>query len=103
MSYGKLNIWLRDLNCCPKNVWKVELVVKTCGGEYLVDFNPDVIDKLKGCGTFLDILTSRIISAIREICHGNGVKSTFDPCLKLLRVKSRLYPLNDPLNFSNTL
>lgn len=47
MSYGKLNIWLRDLNCCPKNVWKVELVVKTCGGEYLVDFNPDVIDKLK--------------------------------------------------------
>jgi hypothetical protein len=47
MSYGKLNIWLRDLNCCPKNVWKVELVVKTCGGDYLVDFNPDVIDKLK--------------------------------------------------------
>ena len=34
MSYGKLNIWIRDLNCCPKNVWKVELVVKTCGGEY---------------------------------------------------------------------
>lgn len=47
MSYAKLNIWLRDLNCCPKNVWKVELVVKTCCGEYLVDFNPDVIDKLK--------------------------------------------------------
>lgn len=47
MSYGKLNIWIRELNCCPKNVWKVELVVKTCCGEYLVDFNPDVIDKLK--------------------------------------------------------
>jgi len=47
MSYGRLNIWLRDLNCSPKNVWKVELVVKTCGGEYLVDFNPDVINKLK--------------------------------------------------------
>ena len=47
MSYARLNIWLRDLNCCPKNVWKVELVVKTCGGEYLVDFNPDVIDKLR--------------------------------------------------------
>jgi hypothetical protein len=47
MSYARLNIWLRDLNCCPKNVWKVELVVKTCCGEYLVDFNPDVIDKLK--------------------------------------------------------
>jgi len=47
MSYGKLNIWIRELNCCPKNVWKVELVVKTCGGEYLVDFNPDVIDKLR--------------------------------------------------------
>ena len=47
MSYAKLNIWLRDLDCCPKNVWKVELVVKTCGGEYLVDFNPDVIKNLK--------------------------------------------------------
>lgn len=47
MSYARFNIWLRDLNCCPKNVWKVELVVKTCGGDYLVDFNPDVIDKLK--------------------------------------------------------
>lgn len=46
-DYGKLNIWLRDLDCGPKNVWKVELVVKTCGGKYLVDFNPDVIDKLK--------------------------------------------------------
>ena len=46
MSYAKLNIWLRDLNCCPKNVWKVELVVKTCCGEYLVDFNPDVIAKV---------------------------------------------------------
>ena len=46
MSYAKLNIWLRDLNCCPKNVWKMELVVKTCCGEYLVDFNPDVIEKL---------------------------------------------------------
>jgi hypothetical protein len=46
MSYGKLNIWLRDLNCCPKNFWKVDLVVKTCTGKYLVDFNPDVIDRL---------------------------------------------------------
>jgi hypothetical protein len=24
-----------------------------------------------GCGTFLDILTSRIISVIREICHAD--------------------------------
>jgi hypothetical protein len=47
MSYAKLNIWLRDLNCCPKNFWLVDLVVKTCGGDYLVDFNPDVIEKLK--------------------------------------------------------
>lgn len=47
MSYGKLNIWLRELDCGPKNVWKAELVVKTCGGDYLVDFNPDVVDKLK--------------------------------------------------------
>lgn len=47
MSYGRMNIWLRDLDCCPKNVWKVELVVKTCSGEYLVDFNPDVVEKLQ--------------------------------------------------------
>jgi len=47
MSYARLNIWLRDLDCGPKNVWKVELVVKTCGGLYLPDFNPDVIDKLR--------------------------------------------------------
>ena len=47
MSYGSMNIWLRDLECCPKNVWKVELVVKTCSGEYLVDFNPDVVEKLQ--------------------------------------------------------
>jgi hypothetical protein len=46
MSYGKLNIWLRDINCCPKNFWKVQLVIKTCTGKYLVDFNPDVVEKL---------------------------------------------------------
>jgi hypothetical protein len=47
MSYGKLNIWLRNMDCSPKNVWKTELVVKTCGGDYLVDFNPDIIEKLR--------------------------------------------------------
>lgn len=47
MSYGHLNIWLRDIKCCPKNVWKVELVIKTCTGAYLVDFNPDIVDKLQ--------------------------------------------------------
>jgi hypothetical protein len=47
MSYARCNIWLRDLNCTPKNVWKVELVVKTCGGDYLVDFNPDILEKLR--------------------------------------------------------
>lgn len=47
MSYGRLNIWLRNLDCTPRNVWKVELMIKTCGGAYLVDFNPDVLEKLK--------------------------------------------------------
>jgi hypothetical protein len=47
MSYGRLNIWLRDLDCTPRNFWKVDLVVKTCGGDYLVDFNPDVVAKLR--------------------------------------------------------
>jgi hypothetical protein len=47
VSYGRLNIWLREVDCTPRNVWKVELMIKTCGGAYLVDFNPDVMEKLK--------------------------------------------------------
>ena len=52
MSYGKLNIWLRDPCCVPKNVWKMELVIKTCEGANILDFNPDVLMQLrkKYCG-----------------------------------------------------
>ena len=57
MSYGRLNIWIRELDCSPKNVWKVDLVVKTCSGDYLVDFNPDIIEKLKRM--FPDFTVSR--------------------------------------------
>jgi len=32
---------------------------------------PNHFHLLLACGTFLDILTSRIISAIREICHAD--------------------------------
>jgi hypothetical protein len=48
MSYGKLNIWLRYLNCAlVTDCWRADLVIKTCGGEYLVDMLPGVIDQLK--------------------------------------------------------
>ena len=57
MSYGKLNIWLRNMDCSPRNVWKVELVVKTCGGDYLVDFNPDIIEKMQNA--YPDLKISR--------------------------------------------
>ena len=47
MSYGKMNIWLRDPYCVPKNVWKMELVIKTCQGANILDFNPDVLYQLR--------------------------------------------------------
>lgn len=78
MSYARLNIWLRDLNCCPKNVWKVELVVKTCGGEYLVDFNPDVISKLRE--TYPDYKVERGIRDGETTIH--ITQSNFIPGIK---------------------
>ncbi len=49
MSYGKLNIWIRNLDCSlVRSCWMTDLVIKMCGnGEYLVDMDPTVIEMLK--------------------------------------------------------
>jgi hypothetical protein len=48
MSYGKLNIWFRGLDCgLLKTCWMTDLVIKTCDGKYLVDMDPNVIEFLK--------------------------------------------------------
>lgn len=48
MSYGRLNIWLRYADCSLiTDCWRTDLVIKTCGGEPLVDMDPTVIKKLE--------------------------------------------------------
>jgi len=49
MGYGKLNIWTRFADDCSlvKTCWLTNLVIKTCSGEYLVDMDPTVLEKLK--------------------------------------------------------
>lgn len=48
MSYGKLNIWIRFLDCSlVTDQWRTDLVIKSCGGVPLVDMDPTVIEKLK--------------------------------------------------------
>jgi hypothetical protein len=48
MSRARLNIWLRYLDCSLiTDCWRTDLVIKTCGGKYLVDMDPTVIDQLK--------------------------------------------------------
>ena len=49
MGYGKLNIWLRYAVDCSliKTCWRTDLVIKTCNGEYLVEMDPTVLEKLK--------------------------------------------------------
>lgn len=48
MSYGKLDIWLRFKDCSLiDSCWMTDLVIKTCGGKYFVDMDPDVLDQLR--------------------------------------------------------
>jgi hypothetical protein len=48
MSYGKLNIWIRHLDCSlVTDCWRTDLVIKSCGGDYVVDMDPTIIEKLK--------------------------------------------------------
>jgi hypothetical protein len=48
MSYGRLNIWLRYADCSLiTDCWRTDLVIKTCGGEPLVDMDPTVFERIK--------------------------------------------------------
>lgn len=48
MSYGKLNIWIRNPDCSlVRTCWMTDLVIKTCGGDYLVDMDSTIIEKLR--------------------------------------------------------
>lgn len=48
MSYGRLNIWLRFLNCeLIPDCWRTDLVIKMCCGKYLIDMDPSVIERLR--------------------------------------------------------
>jgi hypothetical protein len=48
MSRAKLNIWLRYVDCrLITDCWRADLVIKTCGGDYLVDMDPMIIGQLK--------------------------------------------------------
>lgn len=48
MGYAKLNIWIRHADCSlVTTCWMTDLVIKTCGGDYLVDMDPSVIGRLK--------------------------------------------------------
>lgn len=48
MSYGKLNIWLRNLDCSLiRSCWRTDLVIKACCGGNLVDMDPTIIEQLR--------------------------------------------------------
>lgn len=42
MTTGKLNIWIRDVNCELWNGWWVELEIKTCGGKDIFNIDPNM-------------------------------------------------------------
>jgi len=62
MGLSHLNIWLRDINCTPlKTCWRTDLVIKTCGNQYLVDFYPEILTQLSdryGTSGFVSDVTS---------------------------------------------
>jgi|WetSurSiteA1Bulk_404760.scaffolds.fasta_scaffold05904_2 hypothetical protein len=48
MSLAKLNIWIRFEDCrLVDTIWRTDLVIKACCGEYLIDMYPDVIAQLQ--------------------------------------------------------
>lgn len=48
MGLAKLNIWIRFEDCrLVDTIWRTDLVIKTCAGEYLIDMYPDVITQLQ--------------------------------------------------------
>lgn len=48
MSYAKLNIWLRYVDCSLiTDCWRTDLVINSCCGEPVVDQDPTIIDQLR--------------------------------------------------------
>ena len=50
MSYGRMNIWLRYNDCrIITDCWRTDLVIKTCGGQYLLEMEcgDSVLKKIK--------------------------------------------------------
>jgi hypothetical protein len=48
MSYGKLNIWIRQADCSlVTKYFCAYLAIKTCGGDFVADMDPTVMEKLK--------------------------------------------------------
>jgi len=49
MGRAHLNIWILEHNCVPiKNCWKLDLYIRTCSGEHIQSFDPDIIAQLQG-------------------------------------------------------
>lgn len=47
MSYATLNIWIKDKNCqVLSSAWRMDLVLVSCNGIYLVDKDPDVCQRI---------------------------------------------------------
>ena len=69
MSYGKLNIWIRNLDCSLiKTCWMTDLVIKMCGnGDPLVDMDPTIIEQLRHKYADYDIVNVRDYKEHRRI------------------------------------
>lgn len=47
MGYGKINLWVRDINCNLVPAWRMDLVIQKCNGTYIVDFDDEIIPNLQ--------------------------------------------------------
>jgi len=75
MGLGKLNIWIRDEDCGLRNAWRVDLEVKTCTGENLIDIvPPQELDK--------------ILKSLKEMYPNETVTTTNDYGPSTIRIQS---------------
>lgn len=48
MSYALLNLWVKDSHCnVLKNAWRMDLVIQSCNGSYLADFDEKLLTNLQ--------------------------------------------------------
>lgn len=74
MSYGKLNIWIRYLDCNlvkRKYTW---LIIKTCGGKFVVDMDPNIVERLKKRYPNFDVTVENVENWTKE--PNKGIKIT---------------------------